>query len=91
MKEMHSAAQMTDAGVDGENGMLLLYEDGRMAVLNSGIHGKSDSQGVFYGSKGCMIVENVNNLKQSKYMIRKKIWFVRLKCPNRSADMSMKL
>lgn len=61
VKEMHSAAQMTDAGVDGENGMLLLYEDGRMAVLNSGIHGKSDSQGVFYGSKGCMIVENVNN------------------------------
>lgn len=61
VKEMYSAAQMTDAGVDGENGMLLLYEDGRMAVLNSGIHGKSDSQGVFYGSKGCMIVENINN------------------------------
>lgn len=61
VKEMHSAAQMTDAGVDGENGMLLLYDDGRMAVLNSGIHGKSDNQGVFYGSEGCMIVENINN------------------------------
>ncbi len=61
IKKIHSAAQMTDAGVDGENGMLLLYDDGRMAVLNSGIHGKSDSQGVFYGSKGCMIVENINN------------------------------
>lgn len=61
IKEIHSAAQMTSAGVDGENGMLLLYEDGRMAVLNSGIHGKSDSQGVFYGSNGCMVVENINN------------------------------
>ncbi|MDE6406210.1 MAG: Gfo/Idh/MocA family oxidoreductase [Lachnospiraceae bacterium] len=61
VKEMHSAAQMTSDGVDGENGMLLLYEDGRMAVLNSGIHGKSDSQGVFYGSEGCMVVENINN------------------------------
>ena len=61
VKEMYSAAQMTSAGVDGENGMILLYEDGRMAVLNSGIHGKSDSQGVFYGSKGYMIVENINN------------------------------
>lgn len=61
VKEMHSAAQMISSGVDGENGMLLLYEDGRMAVLNSGIHGKSDSQGVFYGSEGCMIVENINN------------------------------
>lgn len=61
IKEIHSAAQMTSAGVDGENGMLLLYKDGKMAVLNSGIHGKSDSQGVFYGSEGCMIVENINN------------------------------
>lgn len=61
VKEIHSAVQMTSAGVDGENGMILLYEDGRMAVLNSGIHGKSDSQGVFYGSTGCMIVENINN------------------------------
>ncbi|MCI9345063.1 MAG: Gfo/Idh/MocA family oxidoreductase [Lachnospiraceae bacterium] len=61
VKEMYSAAQMTSAGVDGENGMILFYEDGRMAVLNSGIHGKSDSQGVFYGSKGYMIVENINN------------------------------
>lgn len=59
--KIQSAAQLTDAGVDGENGMILLYGDGRMAVLNSGIHGKSDSQGVFYGSAGCMIVENINN------------------------------
>lgn len=61
VKKIQSAAQMTSAGVDGENGMILLYEDGRMAVLNSGIHGKSDSQGVFYGSAGCMVVENINN------------------------------
>lgn len=27
---------MTDAGIDGENAMILQYEDGRMAVLNSG-------------------------------------------------------
>lgn len=61
VKEMHSAVQMTSAGVDGENGMILLYEDGKMAILNSGIHGKSDSQGIFYGSSGYMIVENINN------------------------------
>ncbi len=61
-----SAAQMTEAGVDGENGMILLYEDGRMAVLNSGIHGKSDSEGVFYGTFGCMVVENINNPESIK-------------------------
>lgn len=66
VREIKSAAQMTSAGVDGENGMLLLYEDGRMAVLNSGIHGKSDSEGVFYGSTGCMVVENINNPESIK-------------------------
>ncbi len=66
VREIKSAAQMTSAGVDGENGMILLYEDGRMAVLNSGIHGKSDSEGVFYGSTGCMVVENINNPESIK-------------------------
>lgn len=61
VKEIHSVAKMTSNGVDGENGMILLYKDGKMAVLNSGIHGKSDSQGVFYGTEGYMIVENINN------------------------------
>lgn len=61
VREIKSAAQMTSAGIDGENGMILLYEDGRMAVLNSGIYGKSDCDGVFYGSTGCMVVENINN------------------------------
>lgn len=58
---MQSAVQLTSGGVDGENAILLLYQDGRMAVLNSGIHGKSDSQGIFYGSSGYMVVENINN------------------------------
>lgn len=66
VKKITSAAQMTDAGVDGENAMILQYEDGRMAVLNSGIHGKSDSEGVFYGSTGCMVVENINNPESVK-------------------------
>lgn len=66
VKKITSAVEMTDAGVDGENAMILQYEDGRMAVLNSGIHGKSDSEGVFYGSAGCMIVENINNPESVK-------------------------
>lgn len=61
VSSIQSAVQLTDAGVDGENAMILLYQDGRMAVLNSGIHGKSDSQGIFYGSHGLMVVENINN------------------------------
>lgn len=81
VKEMHSAVQMTSAGVDGENGMILLYEDGRMAILNSGIHGKSDSQGIFYGSMGYMIVENINNPEAIKIYDKERNLIRDLKVP----------
>lgn len=66
VKKIISVAQMTDAGVDEENAMILQYEDGKMAILNSGIHGKSDNEGVFYGSTGYMVVENINNPENVK-------------------------
>lgn len=81
VKEMHSAVQMTSAGVDGENGMILLYEDGRMAILNSGIHSKSDSQGVFYGSAGYMVVENINNPEAVKIYDKERNLIRELKVP----------
>lgn len=57
----HSCALMTETGVDGQNVMVLSYDDGRMANLTSGIYGLSDRQGIFYGSKGWMAVDNIND------------------------------
>lgn len=91
VSKIQSAAQLTEAGVDGENGILLLFQDGRMAVLNSGIHGKSDSQGVFYGSNGCMIVENINNPEKIKIYDKDRNLLREIQVLNRSADMNMKL
>lgn len=59
--QKQSVAHLTETGVDGQNVMTLSYEDGRLAVLNSGIYGRSDRQGIFYGSKGWMVVDNINN------------------------------
>ena len=56
-----STAYLTETGVDGQNAMVLSYEDGRMAVLTSGMYGYSDRQGIFYGSKGFMCVDNIND------------------------------
>lgn len=61
ISDIQSAVQMTDTGVDGENVMTLFYEDGKVAVLTSGIYGLSDRQGIFYGSEGYMVVDNINN------------------------------
>lgn len=59
--QKQSVVHLTETGVDGQNVMTLSYEDGRLAILNSGIYGLSDRQGIFYGSKGWMVVDNINN------------------------------
>lgn len=57
----HSMAHLTETGVDGQNVITLSYEDDRLAVLTSGMYGLSDRQGIFYGSEGWMVVDNVND------------------------------
>lgn len=66
ISNMQSAVQMTNTGIDEENVVVLFYKNKKMAVLNSGIRGRSDRQGVFYGSSGYMIVENINNPENIK-------------------------
>lgn len=61
IEAQHSFAKLTQSGVDGQNAIALSYGDGKMALLTSGIYGLSDRQGIFYGSKGFMSVDNINN------------------------------
>lgn len=58
---IESTVVMTDAGVDAQESMTVVYKDGRMAVLTSGMLARSDRKGIFYGEKGYIIVENINN------------------------------
>ena len=48
-------------GVDFADSITLTWEDGRMAVLNAAATCVSDRLGVIYGTKGFMVVENINN------------------------------
>ncbi|MBQ2320485.1 MAG: Gfo/Idh/MocA family oxidoreductase [Lachnospiraceae bacterium] len=52
---------MTDTGVDGRESITVVFENGLMAVSTHGIYGRSDRKGIFYGEKGYIIVENINN------------------------------
>ncbi len=56
-----SSAVMTERGVDSSNSFTLTYPDGRMAILNSTFRAVSDRKGIIYGTKGYMIIENINN------------------------------
>ncbi len=61
IERIESSVQMTETGVDGQESITVFYKDGRMAVLTHGIFSRSDRKGVFYGDKGYIVVENINN------------------------------
>ena len=61
IKEIHSAVQLHETGVDGMESITLRYADGKMAVLTAGMYSRSDRQGIIHGDKGYLIVENINN------------------------------
>lgn len=56
-----SSVRFTDTGVDAMETITLHYRDGRMAVITSGVLARGDRKGIFYGDKGYIIVENINN------------------------------
>ena len=59
VNKITSDCVFTDAGVDEQNAIILTFQDGKTAVLASSITGKSDRQGVIYGTKGYMVIENI--------------------------------
>lgn len=61
IERIESSAQITKEGVDGFNSITIYYKDGRFAQLSSGFYARSDRKGIFWGEKGYIIVENINN------------------------------
>ncbi|MCM1182990.1 MAG: Gfo/Idh/MocA family oxidoreductase [Roseburia sp.] len=63
IEKVDSSCRMTDTGVDASHSITITYKDGRMAVLTGTMNGISDRRGVIYGSKGYIVVENINNFE----------------------------
>lgn len=63
IEKIESSVQYTDTSVDGMETITIFYKNGKMASLTAGIYARSDRKGIFYGDKGYMIVENINNPK----------------------------
>ena len=58
-----SSCTYTETGVDEQNSITLQYLDGKVAHLNSSMVSLSDRKGIIYGTKGYIIVENINNFE----------------------------
>jgi len=56
-----SVCTFTDTGVDASGNITLCFENGVMAVLHFSVVAQTNRQGVIYGDKGSLVVENINN------------------------------
>ncbi len=70
VKEIVSSCIKTDTGVDGQESITFVFNNGNMAVLHSTIFAITDRQGIISGDKGHLIVENINN-PQRVYVVSK--------------------
>ncbi len=61
VRSVTSAAVMSPEGVDNINSITLTFEDGKMAVLHSNMLAKTDREGVIFGDKGYLEIQNINN------------------------------
>ena len=61
IERIESTVVKAKTGVDAMETINFVYGGNRMAALNAGIYGRSDRKGIFYGEKGYIIVENINN------------------------------
>jgi hypothetical protein len=61
VKDIASICTFNNLGMDMQDSITLRYSDGKMAVLNSTVLSTGDRNGVIYGSKGFIVVENINN------------------------------
>lgn len=59
--KVDSSVRMTSTGVDAMETIILHFADGKMANITAGIDCRSDRKGIFYGERGFIIVENINN------------------------------
>ena len=61
--DIASICTYNDLGMDMQDSITLRYADGKVAVLNATALGISDGQGIIYGPKGFIVVENINNFE----------------------------
>lgn len=64
IKEISSTCVKTETGVDSQDSITIIYEDGRVAYLYATMLAQTDRQGVINGDKGYIEIQNINNCEE---------------------------
>lgn len=63
VKTISSVCTYTEKSLDEQDSVTLIFEDGKMAVLNCSMLGIGDRKGMIHGTKGYAVIENINNFE----------------------------
>lgn len=61
VSDIASICTFNGQGMDMQDSITLRYSNGKMAVLNATVLSNSDRSGIIYGTKGFIVVDNINN------------------------------
>lgn len=61
--DIASICTHNEFGMDMQDSITLRYRDGKMAVLNATACAITDRSGIIYGTKGYIVVDNINNIE----------------------------
>lgn len=61
IKVINSSSTYFDSGVDAQNSITIQFEEGPIAMLFSNALSETNREGIVYGDKGYMVIENINN------------------------------
>jgi predicted dehydrogenase len=64
INRISSICTYTDTGMDRSEAITLIYDDGRMACLNSSQSCVGDRKGIIHGTLGYLVIENINNYEK---------------------------
>ena len=64
IRDMDATAVLSPDGVDWQNSVTLVFEDGKIAVLHSSMLSATDRLGIICGDKGYIEVQNINNCEE---------------------------
>lgn len=66
IKTVTSDCVISETGVDSQETVTIHYNDGRMACLNASQQCLGDRKGMIHGTKGYIVIENINNYESFK-------------------------
>lgn len=91
VEKVTASVVKTEQGVDMHDSITLSYRDGRMAVLHASMAAVTDRQGIIHGTKGYMIVENINNYQTLTVYDKAHKKVLHKKCPKQISGYEYEL